>query len=177
MGDVVLSAGVRQNLLALQSTAHLMSLTQNRLATGKKVNSALDNPEQLLHLAVAQQPRERPQRAARLDRPGAEDAGSRRPRHHLADQAGRIRRNRSPSRRGRRRSRAPPATARSRSAATRPTKPWRAYGTAGTLANATVLSVDININGSARGTVDYTSDAPPTMPRSSARRRRPRHRS
>jgi flagellin len=44
MSNVVLSAGVRQNLLALQSTADLMSLTQNRLATGKKVNSALDNP-------------------------------------------------------------------------------------------------------------------------------------
>ncbi len=43
-GDVVLSAGVRQNLLALQDTARMMSLTQNRLATGKKVNSALDNP-------------------------------------------------------------------------------------------------------------------------------------
>jgi flagellin len=44
MSDVVLSAGVRQNLLSLQSTAELMSLTQNRLATGKKVNSALDSP-------------------------------------------------------------------------------------------------------------------------------------
>lgn len=44
MSSVVLSAGVRQNLLSLQSTADLMSLTQNRLATGKKVNSALDNP-------------------------------------------------------------------------------------------------------------------------------------
>jgi flagellin-like hook-associated protein FlgL len=42
--DIVLSAGVRQNLLALQSTAQLMSLTQNRLATGRRVNSALDNP-------------------------------------------------------------------------------------------------------------------------------------
>src|SRR5262245_15715759 len=42
--DVVLSAGVRQNLLSLQSTARLMSITQHRLATGKKVNSALDNP-------------------------------------------------------------------------------------------------------------------------------------
>ena len=42
--DVVLSAGVRQNLLALQDTARLMSITQNRLATGKKVNSAIDNP-------------------------------------------------------------------------------------------------------------------------------------
>src|SRR5499426_2195145 len=44
MDDIVLSAGVRQNLLALQNTAHLMSLTQNRLATGKKVNTAEDNP-------------------------------------------------------------------------------------------------------------------------------------
>ncbi|HVY00709.1 MAG TPA: flagellin [Pseudorhodoplanes sp.] len=44
MSDIVLSAGVRQNLLSLQNTAQLMSVTQNRLATGKKVNSALDNP-------------------------------------------------------------------------------------------------------------------------------------
>lgn len=44
MSGVSLSAGVRQNLLSLQSTADLLSLTQNRLATGKKVNSALDNP-------------------------------------------------------------------------------------------------------------------------------------
>ena len=42
--DIVLSAGVRQNLLALQNTAQLTALTQNRLATGKKVNTALDNP-------------------------------------------------------------------------------------------------------------------------------------
>ena len=39
-----LSAAVRQNLLSLQSTADLMSKTQHRLATGLKVNSALDNP-------------------------------------------------------------------------------------------------------------------------------------
>jgi flagellin len=42
--NITLSAGVRQNLLALQNTAALLSSTQNRLATGKKVNSALDNP-------------------------------------------------------------------------------------------------------------------------------------
>jgi flagellin-like hook-associated protein FlgL len=42
--NITLSAGVRQNLLALQNTASLLSVTQNRLATGKKVNSALDNP-------------------------------------------------------------------------------------------------------------------------------------
>lgn len=39
-----LSSAVRQNLLSLQNTADLMSKTQNRLATGLKVNSALDNP-------------------------------------------------------------------------------------------------------------------------------------
>src|ERR1700726_1595994 len=44
MSGIVLSAAVRQNLLSLQSTADLLSQTQNRLATGKKVNSALDNP-------------------------------------------------------------------------------------------------------------------------------------
>jgi flagellin-like hook-associated protein FlgL len=44
MSQIVLSPGVRQNLLALQNTANLLSTTQNRLATGKKVNSALDNP-------------------------------------------------------------------------------------------------------------------------------------
>lgn len=44
MSGIVLSASVRQNLLSLQSTADLLSVTQNRLATGNKVNSALDNP-------------------------------------------------------------------------------------------------------------------------------------
>src|SRR5436853_219051 len=43
-GDIVLSAGIRSNLLALQGTAELQARTQQRLATGKKVNSALDNP-------------------------------------------------------------------------------------------------------------------------------------
>jgi flagellin-like hook-associated protein FlgL len=42
--SITLSAGVRQNLLSLQDTASLLATTQNRLATGKKVNSALDNP-------------------------------------------------------------------------------------------------------------------------------------
>src|SRR5579871_6981607 len=42
--DIVLSAGIRQNLLSLQTTSQLQETTQTRLATGKKVNSALDNP-------------------------------------------------------------------------------------------------------------------------------------
>src|ERR1700754_1241003 len=44
MTGIVLSASVRQNLLSLQSTATLLATTQNDLATGNKVNSALDNP-------------------------------------------------------------------------------------------------------------------------------------
>lgn len=42
--NITLSAGVRANLLSLQSTAEMMSNVQQRLATGKKVNSAIDNP-------------------------------------------------------------------------------------------------------------------------------------
>ncbi|KIU34346.1 flagellar protein, partial [Methylobacterium radiotolerans] len=44
MSSITLSAATRQNLLSLQDTAQLMATTQNRLATGKTVNSALDNP-------------------------------------------------------------------------------------------------------------------------------------
>ena len=44
MSDIVLSSGVRSNLLQLQQTSDLISQTQTRLATGKRVNSALDNP-------------------------------------------------------------------------------------------------------------------------------------
>src|SRR3981189_3430350 len=46
MSGIVLSASVRQNLLALQSTATLLAKTQNDLATGNKVNTALDNPSE-----------------------------------------------------------------------------------------------------------------------------------
>jgi flagellin len=41
---ISLSSGVRQALSSLQSTASQQSVIQNRLATGNKVNSALDNP-------------------------------------------------------------------------------------------------------------------------------------
>jgi flagellin len=44
MGDISLSKAVRSNLLSLQSTATMMAKTQERLSTGNKVNSALDNP-------------------------------------------------------------------------------------------------------------------------------------
>jgi len=44
MADVVLNSAVRSNLRTLQSTTELLNQTEERLATGKKVNSALDNP-------------------------------------------------------------------------------------------------------------------------------------
>ena len=44
MSDISLSKAVRSNLLSLQNTATMMAKTQERLATGNKVNSALDNP-------------------------------------------------------------------------------------------------------------------------------------
>src|SRR5215469_8076666 len=44
MSDIVLSSGIRSNLLSLQNTASLIGKTQERLSTGLKVNSALDNP-------------------------------------------------------------------------------------------------------------------------------------
>jgi flagellin-like hook-associated protein FlgL len=44
MSDIVLTAGVRSNLLQLQQTSDLITATQTKLATGKRVNSALDNP-------------------------------------------------------------------------------------------------------------------------------------
>ena len=43
MSSIVLSAGVRANLLQLQQTSDLITSTQTKLASGKRVNSALDN--------------------------------------------------------------------------------------------------------------------------------------
>jgi flagellin len=44
INDVSLTAGMRSNLLSLQNTVDLLNRTQNRLSSGKKVNSAIDNP-------------------------------------------------------------------------------------------------------------------------------------
>ena len=44
MSGIVLSNAVRQNLSSLQATADLLATTQSRLSSGKKVNTALDNP-------------------------------------------------------------------------------------------------------------------------------------
>ena len=42
--DISLTAGMRTNLLNLQNTSTLLNRTQQRLSSGKQVNSALDNP-------------------------------------------------------------------------------------------------------------------------------------
>ena len=44
MSDIALSIGVRQSLTAIKSTANAQQAQQLKLATGKRVNSAIDNP-------------------------------------------------------------------------------------------------------------------------------------
>jgi flagellin len=44
MSNITLSAGIRQNLLSLQQTSADLTTTQEHLSTGKKVNTAFDNP-------------------------------------------------------------------------------------------------------------------------------------
>lgn len=57
ISDISLTTGMRNNLLALQKTSAQLTTTQDRLSTGKKVNSALDNPTNFFaaqsHLARA----------------------------------------------------------------------------------------------------------------------------
>ncbi len=52
MSDIVLSKGIRGNLLSLMSTSDLRDRTQYRLSTGKKVNTALDNPGNFFSAAM-----------------------------------------------------------------------------------------------------------------------------
>lgn len=44
VGDITLTSAMRANLFSLQQTEALTARTQERLATGKRVNTALDNP-------------------------------------------------------------------------------------------------------------------------------------
>ena len=43
MGDITLSSAVRSNLLALSETSKLIDRTQDRLSTGLRVNSPVDD--------------------------------------------------------------------------------------------------------------------------------------
>ena len=91
MSGIVLSSSVRQNLLSLQSTADLLATTQNRLATGKKVNTALDNPTNFFTAQSLDSARQRHQQPARRHRQRRAGAAGRQHRHHLAAEAGRHR--------------------------------------------------------------------------------------
>ncbi len=42
--NITLTSGMRANLFSLQQTANLMELTQKRMATGRRVQSAIDDP-------------------------------------------------------------------------------------------------------------------------------------
>ncbi len=44
LNNVTLTSGIRQNLFSLQGTQNLLEQTQTRLASGKRVQSALDDP-------------------------------------------------------------------------------------------------------------------------------------
>jgi flagellin-like hook-associated protein FlgL len=44
LSDISLTSGMRNNLISLQKTSSQINTTQTRLSSGKKVNSALDNP-------------------------------------------------------------------------------------------------------------------------------------
>ena len=50
--SITLTQGVRSNLLALQQIRQQETTTQGRLATGKRVNSALDNPTEFFTAAA-----------------------------------------------------------------------------------------------------------------------------
>ena len=91
MSGIVLSASVRQNLLSLQSTASLLATTQNHLATGKKVNTALDNPTNFFTAQGLNNRASDISQSARRHRQRRAGAAGRQHRHHLAAEAGRQR--------------------------------------------------------------------------------------
>src|ERR1044072_8157819 len=162
--NITLSAGVRQNLLSLQNTATLSALTQNRLATGKKVNSALDNPTNFFtsqslsnrasdlnslldSIGQAQKTLEAADKGITSLTKLVESAKS------IAKQA---RQAPGPS--------AVTYGAISVNATTdAETLGTTGNGTAITVANSTAYSFTININGSGVRTVNYTSDADATF--------------
>lgn len=51
MADITLSAGIRNNLISLQGTNALLERTQSRLGSGKKVATAIDNPNSFFKAA------------------------------------------------------------------------------------------------------------------------------
>ena len=83
MSDITLSQGIRQNLLSLQNTAANLTTTQEHLATGKKVNTAFDNPTSYFQSQSLSN--RASDLSALLDQIG-QGAGSRQQRPHRPDQ-------------------------------------------------------------------------------------------
>lgn len=44
IGDIGLTSSMRSNLISLQTTARLLGSTEEKLSTGKRINTAVDNP-------------------------------------------------------------------------------------------------------------------------------------
>jgi len=44
IGEIGLTSSMRSNLISLQTTARLLGQTEERLSTGKRINTAVDNP-------------------------------------------------------------------------------------------------------------------------------------
>jgi len=165
MGDnIVLSAGVRQNLLSLQNTADLMATTQNRLATGKKVNTALDNPTNYFTSQSLQN------RASDLndllDSIGQAQKTLDAVNHGLTSLTSLVQSAKSIAKQARQAALPPAVTYGAINVggtiATGETLGTTGDGAAITVANSTTYSFDININGAGVQTVTYTSDATAT---------------
>ena len=65
MQPINLTSGMRANLVSLQNTNSMMETTQKRLASGKKVNSALDDPVAYFTAVAHRAARHRPCRPER----------------------------------------------------------------------------------------------------------------
>ncbi|MGE3145348.1 MAG: flagellin [Pseudorhodoplanes sp.] len=161
--NITLSSSVRKNLLALQSTADLMSLTQNRLATGKKVNSALDNPGNFF---TSQSLNNRASDLnSLLDSIGQAQQTLKAADEGISSLTKLVESAKSIAKQARQAPQPASATYSAIALSGNPTD--EALGTTGdgaaiTVANSTTYSFDININGAGAETVTYTSDATAT---------------
>ncbi|NWG25106.1 MAG: flagellar protein, partial [Pseudorhodoplanes sp.] len=161
--NITLSSSVRKNLLALQSTADLASLTQNRLATGKKVNSALDNPSNFF---TSQSLNNRAgDLNALLDSIGQAQQTLKAADEGITSLTKLVESAKSIAKQARQAPQPGSATYSAIALSGNPTD--ETLGTTGngaaiTVANATTYSFDININGAGAETVTYTSDGDAT---------------
>ena len=111
-----ISSGVRSSLASLQTITSQAAAVQNRLATGKKVNSAIDSPVNFFTAAVAE-------RAV----PDAADRPARRHLQRYPDHPGRLQGHRRHHQAGRLRCSRPssrPRPTRLRTARPRPARRW-----------------------------------------------------